>query len=102
MAFGKSLGLPPLGGIASYREAALAALTADPAAAARAAAWGHHLQAYLCAAGGIWGDQRTADATLPPPRATAPFAVDLIPRRDERFGDLYNFGSFVDAVAYDA
>jgi hypothetical protein len=28
--------------------------------------------------------------------------VDLIPRRDERFSDIYNFGRFVDEVAYDA
>jgi hypothetical protein len=85
----------------SWGEAALSALCADAAAAARAVAWRGHLRAYLNAAGGIWGDDPTRDGALPPPRAAVPFVVDLLPRRDARFGDLYNFGRFVDAVAAD-
>ncbi len=87
----------------AWGDAALAALTTDAALAERAASWAAHLDAYLHAAGGIWGDAHTAeDDTVPRARATSPFDVDLIPRRDERFTDIYNFGSFVDAIAYDA
>jgi hypothetical protein len=88
----------------AWGEAALAALTVDASAAEHAACWRDHLHAYLCAARGIWGDDAAGDGvlpTLPPPRATVPFVVDLVPRRDERFSDVYNFGGFVDAVAYD-
>jgi hypothetical protein len=52
-------------------------------------------------AGGIWGDEPAEDIALPPPRAVAPFVVDLVPRRDARFADIYNFGSSVDSVAAD-
>jgi hypothetical protein len=85
----------------AWGEAALAALTADATAATRASAWNAHLQAYLRAAGGIWGDVPTGEDTLPPPRATTPFRVELVPRRDERFGDLFNFSSFVDTISAD-
>jgi hypothetical protein len=90
------------GEMIAWGEAALAALADQESVAERAFAWRSHLQAYLSAAGGIWGDEDAGDGPLPAARANAPFTVDLIPRRDERFGDIFNFGSFVDVVAYDA
>lgn len=89
----------------AWGEAALAALTAEAGGAVHAADWREHLHAYLRAAGGIWGDEpledQDQDHALPAARASAPFVVDLVPRRDARFGDVYNFGRFVDEVAAD-
>jgi hypothetical protein len=85
----------------AWGDAALDALTADPARADHAAVWRAHLLAYLKSAGGIWGDEPSGEQNLPAPRALTPFIVDVIPQRDARFDDIYNFGSFVDAVAYD-
>jgi hypothetical protein len=69
-----------------WARAALEALTRiDPAAAGRGAAWATHLTAYLRAAGGIAGPAPEQSETLPPSRASAPFAPDFHPRRDARF-----------------
>jgi hypothetical protein len=86
----------------AWGEAALAALLrSDPDAAARATAWEAHLGAYLAAAGGIAGHAAplpdeapaaAAAAPLPPPRAAdGAFEPAMHPRRDARFGGLYNF-----------
>jgi hypothetical protein len=85
----------------AWGDAAVAALTAQPAAGERAAAWRDHLRAYLRAAGGVWGDEPAGDGALPAARATAPYEIDLIPRRDERFADIFNFGSYVDSISAD-
>ncbi|WP_213585665.1 hypothetical protein [Paenibacillus sp. J2TS4] len=55
-------------------------------------AWTEHISAYLCHACGILGNESAAskNAELPPPRAAAPLKLELTPRRDERFTDLYN------------
>ncbi len=75
-----------------WSEAALAALCArDPAAAAPAAAWRDHLQAYLDAAGGIAGPAPAEPRLLPPPRAMEPFVPDFHPRRDQRFAGVHHF-----------
>lgn len=73
-----------------WGEAALAALSQTPEAAAEAAAWRAHLEAYLAAAGGIDGSGTFAGA-LPPARAAEPFQPDFFPRRDARFIHQWNF-----------
>jgi hypothetical protein len=62
----------------------------DPAAAARADAWGRHLRRYLTAAGGIAGPSPEGGA-VEPERAREPFVPDLRPRRDDRFAGQHNF-----------
>ncbi len=70
----------------AWSDKALDGLTRDdPEAAARAAAWGEHLAAYLATAGGISGIGPERAAPLPTSRALAPFAPDFHPRRDTRF-----------------
>jgi uncharacterized ferritin-like protein (DUF455 family) len=73
-----------------WGEAAIAALTASPEAAARAERWSAHLNAYLQAAGGVMGDG-APQVELPPSRVKAPFAPDFFPARDERFTQQWNF-----------
>ncbi|HEU5218865.1 MAG TPA: hypothetical protein VFU23_09410 [Gemmatimonadales bacterium] len=76
----------------AWASAALTALTeADPAAAARAAAWRAHLEAWLQAAGGIAGPAPERRPALPASRAARPFVPDFHPRRDRRFGGLHQF-----------
>jgi hypothetical protein len=76
----------------AWGERALEACTRDASARSRADAWIAHLRTYLDAAGGITGDGATrAPASLPTPRARAPFVPDMHPRRDARFGGQYNF-----------
>ena len=76
----------------TWSAAALDALLgADAGAAARARAWRSHLESYLRAAGGIGGPAPERQDPLPHPRALAPFAPDLHPRRDDRFGGLHEF-----------
>jgi len=71
---------------------ALSALTrSEPGAAERAEAWASHLGAWLRAAGGIAGPAPESPDAPTRPRATAPFAPDFRPRRDDRFGGLYQF-----------
>jgi len=75
-----------------WGAAALAALVArEPGAAARAAAWQAHLEAYLAAAGGIAGPSPEKAGTLPPTRQVEPFVPDFHPRRDERFAGVHHF-----------
>ena len=87
-----------------WGEAALASLGAARVHAA--AEWKEHLELYLDAARGIAGDPRislaegdqragvrirSAEAPLPPARASGAFVPDFAPRRDARFKGLYNF-----------
>jgi hypothetical protein len=74
-----------------WGEAAIAAVTSAPEAAARAAAWRAHLEAYLGAAGGIGGDAPVADEPVPAPRADGDYTPDFVPRRDDRFELRDNF-----------
>jgi len=76
-----------------WGDAALGALIAhDPAAAARARAWQHHLEGYLTAAGGIAGPSlETGGSAVAPERSREPFVPDLRPRRDARFAGQHNF-----------
>lgn len=87
----------------AWGEAALESLLQEPAAVARAAAWTEHLQAYLQAAGGIRGVGAIAAPELPAARATAPYVVDPLPRRDDRFTGLWDVqvDRYADLVALD-
>lgn len=76
--------------IMRWGEAAVVALTASTEAAARAARWATHLNAYLQAAGGVMGDGDT-HVDLPPSRVKAPFQPDFFPARDDRFTQQWNF-----------
>ena len=74
----------------AWGDAAVAALTREPAAATRAAAWRAHLHGFLAAAGGIAGDVATAD--LPPaPEPRVARTPSMRPQRDARFHGQYNF-----------
>jgi hypothetical protein len=87
----------------TWGQAALAALAQEPAVLEHATAWTEHLNAYLQAAGGIWGDEAPGVGGLPPARAATPFVVDPLPRRDDRFSGLWEVrvDRFVDLVALD-
>ncbi len=73
-----------------WGEAAIAALTRAPAAAARAEAWRTHLRASLAAAGGIAGDV-AASARPAAPAARPAVTPSMRPERDARFRGQYNF-----------
>jgi hypothetical protein len=85
----------------AWGEAALGALVTEPSVQERARAWHQHLQAYLDAAGGLWGDGGATTGT-PPLRATGPFIPDSTPRRDARFERLYNSNGSVDTISADS
>jgi hypothetical protein len=74
----------------AWGEAALAALLTETHQVEQAATWATHLQAYLAAAGGMWGDAVAPAETLPAPRAAEPFVMDLMPQRDERFSGRWD------------
>ena len=76
--------------IVTWGRAAIEELSATPEYEARAAAWRAHLQAYLQAAGGIFGDVPVPNS-LPAPRAEGPYQPDFFPQRDERFAMRWNF-----------
>ena len=76
---------------------ALAALTRRAEAAAEAASWEQHLQAYLAAAGGIAGPALPEGPRLPAPRADGrPYEMDAVPQRDGRFHDSFNSSARID------
>jgi hypothetical protein len=56
------------------------------------------LRAFLDAAGGMDGTGPTGEA---PPRRHPPYVYDPVPRRDERWRDLYNQGVNAEAFLYD-
>lgn len=100
----------------AWGESALPALNGDPAAAERAGSWREHLELYLTAARGIAGDSRVSveegdgrrgvtirslEPPLPRARAAEPFVPDFEPKRDSRFGGLYNF-NFPPHLVYNA
>jgi len=53
--------------------------------------WRAHLESYLAAAGGIFGETAvSASLALPAPYAAEPFEPVRIPRRDDRFAKVWN------------
>ena len=86
-----ALALLDHGDALAWATRAIAALSGDPAAAARADAWRDHLRQYLRAAGGIAGPSPADSPELPSPRATGRFRPDFVPRRDARFAGIHHF-----------
>jgi len=85
-----------------WGENALSALVQTEADENERRAWKEHLQAYLTAADGISGVPNTnKHADVPAPRAVEPYEADYVPRRDGRFGDLYNSVLSADEVYLD-
>ncbi len=77
----------------AWGQEALAALVAKAGLDAGAGAlrdWRAHLDAYLAAAGGVFGEEQAPAAALPSPRAAAAFELVRVPRRDERFERVWN------------
>jgi len=86
----------------AWGEQALAAVSRDENAAARAAAFGAHVEAFLAAAGGVSGEQEAASAPLPAPRSDgSEFAMDATPRRDSRFTGTLRYDAPIDEVYVD-
>ncbi len=63
--------------------------------------WLALLDACLAAAGAIDGTAPTSDTQVRRHHSARPFIFDLVPRRDERFQDLYNQGVNPEAFLYD-
>jgi hypothetical protein len=83
----------------AFGRQAIACLVDEPARKGMAG-WLGLLDECLSAAGGLAG---TAAATPPPARhhSARPYVYDPVPRRDERFHDLYNQGVNPEAFLYD-
>ena len=73
----------------------------DDAAHAAMAAWVESLRDALAAAGGLDGAEEPAGGPVARTHSIRPYAYDPVPRRDERFRDLYNQGVNAEAFLYD-
>lgn len=78
------------GPVLAWGRAAIAALTSDDAARARASAWHAHLSAFVAAAGGLAGAEHCDAPAAPTPRLRQE-PLDTTPRRDARFAGSYRF-----------
>jgi hypothetical protein len=86
-----------------WGETARNAVIARQGAHDLASSWDRHVRAYLNASGGVFesGDLTAPDA-LPAPRAGgAPYEMDPVPQRDDRFVEPFNRGAPIDAVYVD-
>jgi hypothetical protein len=63
--------------------------------------WLELLQRCLAAAGGLDGTAETSGETVSPMHSAKPYVYDPVPRRDERFKDLWNQGVNAEAFLYD-
>ncbi len=63
--------------------------------------WLDLLQRCLAAAGGLDGTAEPSGETVSPMRSAKPYVYDPVPRRDERFKDLWNQGVNAEAFLYD-
>lgn len=84
----------------AYGRRCLECLVEAPARRS-AAAWLGLLDACLAAAGGLDGTGLLSDAVPAPQHSAIPYVYDPVPRRDERFQDLYNQGVNAEAFLYD-
>jgi hypothetical protein len=73
----------------------------DDAARAGMAAWLGALGQCLAAAGGVDGTAKPQAEVPPRVHSATPWVYDPVPRRDERFVDLYNQGVNAEAFIYD-
>ena len=83
------------GTIALWGEPVAAAIAGD----AESQDWTAHITSSLDAAGGISG--LVQPSPLPAPRFTRPYRVDLLPRRDGRFTNLFDTSTPADLVYLD-
>ncbi|HVB97541.1 MAG TPA: hypothetical protein VNG11_07390 [Chloroflexota bacterium] len=77
-----------------WANEALAELTEDSEARARAVAWQAQLERYLSAAGGVVGDEPGPAEMSPPDRSRVPAKLPKLPARDSRFALC---GEFLDS-----
>jgi hypothetical protein len=89
-----------LADILQFGERTIAALTDDSHHKTQAN-WLKLLDQFLLAAGGLHGADQPVDATLSRIYSATPYVYDPIPKRDERFADLYNQGVNAEAFLYD-
>src|SRR5262245_12283703 len=64
--------------------------------------WGARLQALLRASGGLDGTAPTSGEPVERVNSKAPYVYDPVPRRDQRWHDLWNQGVNPEAFLYDA
>lgn len=74
----------------------------DEATRAALQPWLTLLDSCLTAAGGLDGTGPTSDAPLPRQHSAKPYTYDPVPKRDERFTDLYNQGVNAESFIYNA
>jgi hypothetical protein len=72
----------------------------DDTARATMASWLGLLDQCLTAAGGLDGTAEPSDLPVPRRHSATPYVYDPVPRRDERFQDLYNQGVNAEAFIY--
>ncbi|OWK43055.1 hypothetical protein [Fimbriiglobus ruber] len=72
----------------------------DPAGEKRADEWTHYLGTLLAAAGGLDGTGSTSDQPVERRYSKAPYVYYPIPKRDERFQDLWNQGVNAESFLY--
>jgi hypothetical protein len=72
----------------------------DANARAAMAPWLHLLDDLLAAAGGLHGADAPSGQTPARQHSRTPYVYDPVPRRDERFGDLFNQGVNPEAFLY--
>lgn len=87
----------------AWGEAAAEALIRTHEDRQAALAWQKHLESFLYAAGGISGDlAKPGDWQHSPPRSDGqPYEMNVLPRRDERFGDVFNSTANFDEIYFD-
>jgi hypothetical protein len=62
--------------------------------------WGEYLGTLLYAAGGLDGSKPEPGSEIERRHSKTPYVYDPVPRRDERFGDLYNQGVNAESFLY--
>jgi hypothetical protein len=73
----------------------------DDAARSKMASWLRSLDVCLTAAGDLDGTKESSPGAPPRVHSAKPWAYDPVPRRDERFQDLFNQGVNAEAFIYD-
>jgi len=89
-----------LGDVLDFGRKAIACLV-DPAQHEAMNAWRNHVVGALSAAGGLDGIGPVSEERVSRMHSAKPYVYDPVPRRDERFADLYNQGVNPEAFLYD-
>ncbi len=88
-----------LADLIAFGQSCLACLV-DPPAREPLQEWIKLLRDGLAAAGGLDGADAPSGQTIPRQHSATPYVYDRVPRRDERFVDLYNQGVNPEAFLY--